>query len=155
MLLDFLFQIWKRLNGKLQWWLIWLLNSKFMVSVAGVVFDDAGKILLQRHRHWVPDVWGLPGGIVQRDETLEAALTREVLEESNLRVMNVEMLHVESRYHLRMEVYFSARLNSEPQALKIQKQEVIEARFFCPNELPDNILPIQKEMIIKALGRNN
>jgi ADP-ribose pyrophosphatase YjhB (NUDIX family) len=152
MLLDFLFQIWKRLNGRLQWRLIWLFNSKFMVSVAGVIFDDTGKILLQRHRHWIPDVWGLPGGIVQRDETLEAALAREVLEESNLRVMDVEMLRVESRYRLRIEVYFRARLDSQPQTLKIQKQEVIEARFFCTNELPDNILPIQKEIIITALG---
>ena len=57
MLLDLLFQIWRRLRGKWQWRLLWLVNSKFMVSAAGVVLDDQDRVLLQRHRHWVPDVW--------------------------------------------------------------------------------------------------
>jgi 8-oxo-dGTP diphosphatase len=56
MLLDFLFQLWKRLRGNWQWRTLWLVNSKFMVSVAGVVQDDQGRVLLQRHRHWVPNV---------------------------------------------------------------------------------------------------
>ena len=39
MLLDLLFHIWRQLRGNWQWRLLWLVNSKFMVSVAGVVTE--------------------------------------------------------------------------------------------------------------------
>jgi 8-oxo-dGTP diphosphatase len=153
MVLDFLFHIWRRLRGHLQWWFLWFLNSKFMVSVSGVVFDESGNILLQRHRHWVPDVWGLPGGIVQRGETLESAFEREVQEETNLKITDIELLSVESSYRLRMEVYFQARLleNDWEKTMKLQKSEIIDARFFHPDRLPVNLLPMQRKIIEKSL----
>jgi len=78
MFLDFLFQIWKRLSANLQWFTPWLFNRKFMVSVSGVILDEKDRILLQRHRHWVYDVWDLPGGIVEGGEMLEGTIAREV-----------------------------------------------------------------------------
>src|SRR5215471_16338915 len=54
------------------------------VSVAGVVTDERGRVLLVRradNHEWEP-----PGGIVERDEDLLSALAREVREESGYRV---------------------------------------------------------------------
>jgi 8-oxo-dGTP diphosphatase len=149
MLLDLLFQIWKRLSPQLQWWFLWLFSSKFMVSVSGVVLDGEGRILLQRHRHWVHDVWGLPGGIVQGGEKLEEAFAREVFEETGLVVSGIELVKIVSGYRLRLDVYFKSRLESDRsvQGMKLQEREVLEARFFSFNELPENLLPIQKEVI--------
>jgi len=156
MFLDALFQIWRRLNGFLQWRLLWLFNSKFMVSVSGIILDDTESILLQRHRHWVQNVWGLPGGIVESSETLENAFEREVFEETGLVISDIEVIKMVSGYRLRMEVYFRARLakNEMPQMIKIQEQEILEARFFSLNELPANILPLQKELIETQLAAN-
>ncbi len=152
MLLDLLFQLWRRLRGSWQWRLLWLVNGKFMVSVAGVVLDDASRVLLQRHRHWVPDVWGLPGGIVHGGETLEAAFAREVWEETGLRVDDVQLVQIFSGYKLRLEAFFKARLAGEA-AIRLQASEVLEACFFPVDELPANVLPQQREVIRAAVKK--
>jgi len=149
MLLDFLFQIWKRLNAYLQWWVLWLFNSKFMVSVSGVVLDVDNRILLQRHRHWVHEVWGLPGGIVKGGETLENAIAREVFEETGLVISDIKLVKIVSGYRVRVEVYFKAKLDPDVggQTMKLQESEVIEARFFSLDGLPENMLLQQREIV--------
>ena len=154
MLLDLLFRIWKRFSAYLQWWFLWLFNSKFMVSVSGVVLDGENKILLQRHRHWVHDVWGLPGGIVHSGETLEDTFAREVLEEISLVISDIELVRVVSGYRMRLEVYFRVRLNADNgvQVIKLQQQEVLEACFFSFDELPLNLLPLQKKIVHQVMS---
>src|SRR4051795_12137153 len=54
------------------------------VSVAGVVVDEAGRVLVIKRRdngRWEP-----PGGILERDETFEEGVAREVLEETGVTV---------------------------------------------------------------------
>jgi 8-oxo-dGTP diphosphatase len=149
MLLDLLFQIWKRLSAHLQWWFLWLINSKFMVSVSGVVLDGDDHILLQRHRHWVHDVWGLPGGIVQSGERLEDAFSREVFEETGLVISEIELVKVVSGYRMRLDVYFKSRLDPDRgvQVMNLQEQEVLDACFFPLDELPEKMLPEQWEIV--------
>src|SRR2546423_1556530 len=54
------------------------------VSVAGIVTDDQGRVLLVRRAD--TDEWEPPGGVVERDEDLLSALVREVREETGLTV---------------------------------------------------------------------
>jgi ADP-ribose pyrophosphatase YjhB (NUDIX family) len=148
MLIDFVFRVWRRLSGPLQWRTLWLVNSKFMVSVSGAVYDAQGRVLLQRHRHWVPDVWGLPGGIVRSGERLEGAFAREVREETGLAITDVTLVRVVSGYRVRLEVLFRARIDETmPLEMKLQEKEVLEARFFPVDALPDKMLPEQRELL--------
>jgi 8-oxo-dGTP diphosphatase len=60
-------------------------TPRHSVSVAGAVVDDQGRILAIRRRdngHWQP-----PGGVLELDETIEAGLVREVLEETGVTVI--------------------------------------------------------------------
>jgi len=51
----------------------------------GAVIVDAGRIILIRRKYEpLKGHWSLPGGMVEVGETLEAALAREMLEETGL-----------------------------------------------------------------------
>src|ERR1700761_8752118 len=100
--------VWRRLR-RYQWRLVWLRQSKFMVTTTGLVRDEAGRVLLLRHRFWpVGRQSGLPGGYALAGERLEAALAREVREETGLSVEVGRVLGVRSGFRLRVEVAFAA-----------------------------------------------
>jgi 8-oxo-dGTP diphosphatase len=57
------------------------------IGVGAVVLDPAGRVLLARRAHEpLLGEWSLPGGAVEIGESLEAAVARELLEETGLAV---------------------------------------------------------------------
>jgi ADP-ribose pyrophosphatase YjhB (NUDIX family) len=67
---------------------------------AGAVVHRAGKVLLVK-RNNPPNQgrWALPGGLVELGETCEAAVAREILEETGLKVEVERLLDVQSDLH--------------------------------------------------------
>ena len=64
-----------------------------VAAVGGLVTNEQGELLLvRRAREPGKGKWGLPGGFVDRNETIEQALSREVLEETNLCVKDASYL---------------------------------------------------------------
>ena len=59
-------------------------------SADAVIFDDAGRVLLQRRADF--NLWGLPGGSVETGETLEQAVRREAKEETGYDVRVVRLV---------------------------------------------------------------
>jgi 8-oxo-dGTP diphosphatase len=58
-----------------------------IVGVGAVVVNDDGQVLLAKRAHEpLKGEWSLPGGGVEIGETLEAAVVREILEETGLTV---------------------------------------------------------------------
>jgi 8-oxo-dGTP diphosphatase len=55
-----------------------------IVGVGAVIVDDGKVVLIRRKYEPLKGHWSLPGGMVEIGETLEAALTREMLEETGL-----------------------------------------------------------------------
>ncbi len=68
-----------------------------MIGAGAVIEDDAGRILLVKHRperggYW-QGKWICPGGRLEPGETIEEAIKREVKEETHLDISLVTPLH--------------------------------------------------------------
>jgi 8-oxo-dGTP diphosphatase len=68
-----------------------------IVAVGAVIFDGDRVLLVKRGREPLKGAWSLPGGAVEVGETLDAALAREVLEETGLSVEVGLMIEVLDR----------------------------------------------------------
>lgn len=69
--------------------LYWRALGPKTLGVRAIVVDRERRVLLLRHTYGTAE-WQLPGGGVHRRETIDAAVRREVLEETGLRVSDDE-----------------------------------------------------------------
>lgn len=73
-----------------------------------VVLNEKNEILLLKRVgtcNWMPDKWGLPGGLIEANETHHAAALRETFEETELKVdpASLVLLSVDKK----VAIYFS------------------------------------------------
>lgn len=138
--------VWHRLR-RYQWRLVWLKQSKFVVTTTGLVRDDRGRVLLLRHRFWpVGRQAGLPGGYAVSGERLEDAVAREVREETGLQVEVAHVIQVRSGYRLRVETAFAASLVPGGE-LRIDTHEILAADFYELDDLPEDLMPNHRRLI--------
>ncbi|WP_421107036.1 NUDIX domain-containing protein [Streptomyces sp. NEAU-S77] len=140
-------RLWRIIRGPMQWRILWLAHSKFMAGITGVVRDDAGRVLLLRHRMWPEGrQWGLPTGYARAREDFGQTVVREVREETGLEVKPGRLVQLTSGYKLRIEVAYEAQLVGGE--LKIGTFEILEARWFSPDDLPDGMQESHRRLIL-------
>jgi 8-oxo-dGTP pyrophosphatase MutT (NUDIX family) len=70
-------------------------KERFPISTVGALIrNDGGEVLMIQTHKW-SNMWGIPGGKIQYGETSVDALRREILEETALRVSEVEFAMVQ------------------------------------------------------------
>jgi ADP-ribose pyrophosphatase YjhB (NUDIX family) len=69
-----------------------------IVTVGGLIYDDARQALMIRTHKW-SDLWGIPGGKIKWGETSVEALRREIKEETDLMVTDIEFVLVQDCIH--------------------------------------------------------
>lgn len=114
---------------------------------------DEGKILLTKREDF--EVWCLPGGAVEDGESMAQAAVRETFEETGLQVELVHLVGLYYRQHswngLAMHAAcFTARTVGGQ--LQRQVEEVLELRYFAPDEIPSKILSGHRQRIEDAFS---
>ncbi len=116
---------------------------------AGVIVVKDGKLLLQKRAD--DGKWGYHGGSVDIDEAVEEAAKRELFEETGLVAERLELFGVFSgpdMHHVypngdevsNVDIVFICREFSGE--MRMQKSEVLELKYFAPDEIPDDIFPL-------------
>lgn len=65
-----------------------------LATVGGLIFNDRNEVLMILTHKW-SGKWGIPGGKIKRGESALAALRRELKEETNLSVRDIEFVLVQ------------------------------------------------------------
>jgi mutator protein MutT len=130
------------------------------VGVGGVVIHGGKVVLVRRGKEPLRGRWVIPGGTVEAGETLEAALVREMREETSLTVRPLEMLLVfdrilreaeEVRYHYVIVDYLCEYVAGEIRAGSDAEEAAFVAEADLPAfDLPDKALDVVLEGFRRA-----
>lgn len=106
-------------------------TPRHSVSVAAVVVDDAGRVLVIRRRD--NGKWEPPGGVLELDERIDDALEREVLEETGLaiRVGSLTGVYKNMARGIVALVFRAHRVDGEP----APSMEAAEVAWLAPRDI--------------------
>ncbi len=118
------------------------------LGVRGLVVDGEGRVLLVEHTYMAG--WFLPGGGVERRETVEHALAREMQEEAGVRVLGRPQLlgvHANHRVFRGDHVVFFRIDAWEPCEPAHHQGEILQCAWFAPAALPEGVTDATRRRI--------
>jgi mutator protein MutT len=141
-------KVWRALPARMRRWSMRATQTRFTVTAGALIFNDAGEVLLLKHRFRAGSGWGIPGGFLEPGEQPDEALRRELREEVGLEVEQVEILATRTfKKPRQVEILFRCRANA---AVKPQTIEVERAEWFSTRTLPDGLPHDQRLLIERA-----
>jgi ADP-ribose pyrophosphatase YjhB (NUDIX family) len=123
-------------------------QQKFSASATAIIINDASEVLLLDHVFRPASGWALPGGFLGPGEQAPEALRREIHEETGLVLENIKLCFVRTQ-NTHIEIFFSATAVGTPE---VKSKEIIALRWFDVNDLPENMVGLQKMLIRKVLS---
>ncbi|HUA67655.1 MAG TPA: NUDIX domain-containing protein [Candidatus Saccharimonadales bacterium] len=69
-----------------------------LATVGGLIFNSKGEALMIRTYKW-SNLWGIPGGKIKFGESSETALRREILEETALKISDIQFVLIQDCIH--------------------------------------------------------
>lgn len=122
-------------------------------TVGALILNRHSQVLLLRTHKW-SDRWGIPGGKIKRGETSEAALRREIREETALELSSIRFVMVqdcidppefERSAHFLLLNYIAVCADADPHVILNDEAEAYvwtswEKAFAMPLNIPTRIL---------------
>jgi 8-oxo-dGTP pyrophosphatase MutT (NUDIX family) len=131
---------------------IYFFTKGMTVGVRAACFDAQGRIFLVRHSY-IPG-WHMPGGGVERYETVREALVKELREEGNLQLTAPPVLfqvYYNRRTSKRDHVVFY-RCEVEQTAPRLKDHEIVESGFFSLAALPEGTTSATRRRLGEIAG---
>ncbi len=131
-----------------------------LATVGALIFNGADKVLMIRTHKW-SNLWGIPGGKIKWGENSEAALRREIKEETGLKVKGIEFILVQDCIHSK-EFYhdahfvllnYTCRCTGKPR-VKLN-DEAREFRWVTPVEARKMKLNQPTKILLEAVAKNS
>lgn len=141
-------RIWKLMPRGMRIFASRSIQTKFTVSAAGVITNEAGEVLLLNHVLRPVSGWGVPGGFMESGEQPEAAFRREIVEETGIELFDVRIYRARTlRRHI--EIIFTAKTTGNAE---VKSKEILELGWFTAETLPEEMSLDQQFLIRRALG---
>ncbi|MBF0780526.1 NUDIX hydrolase [Granulicatella sp. 19428wC4_WM01] len=131
-------------------------NTEFRYAVE-ILIEHHNKFLIckrQSHLKIAPNIWNVPAGKVKENEGIEEALLREVKEETNLDISNVEYIdyHFINKKHKRIVFTYYTKVEKIENFI-LDKTEFSESKWISAEEVDEiTSLPDYLKFHIKKLG---
>lgn len=130
------------------------ISPSYTVGSMCFVERHDGALLLVRLAY--RDRWGVPGGLLKKGEDTRAAAEREAREEIGVEVDVVgEPAVVVDPGPQRVDIIYRCRVRDgfDPEDVSPSSPEILEVRWFAPDELPE--LQFETAGALLALARND
>ncbi|KQU08218.1 DNA mismatch repair protein MutT [Bacillus sp. Leaf13] len=136
-------------------------NSPLIVVRPSVaIINNKGEILLNRYSG---ATWGIPGGILQLNESVEESIKRNVQDDLGLTINSLQLFGVysglelymkpedgEDEYHIVAIGYLCTDYKGE---VTPDENQEIEAEFFKLEQLPEETAPFIKNKLVELKGQ--
>lgn len=132
-----------------RWW--WRVRRPRTLGVRALLLDPAGRVALVRHSYRTG--WYLPGGGVDRGESMAAAIRREISEETGIKPVAID--RILGLFHSRHEgkddhvaLFLAHAGDGAWQRIgAADPREIEEAAWFALDSLPDGTSPATRRRI--------
>ncbi len=145
---------WLQLPAWLQWRLVSLWTPKYRVAVAAILMNAQQQILLCEHTYRRDYPWGLPGGSLKAREDPVQAMEREIFEETGLKIrVDRPLMAISAVESPQISIIYLCCLSEGESAVGgfQPNAEVSRIQFFDSYNLPDLLLPSEREIIQNAM----
>lgn len=142
--------LWRHIPKKFRRWSAHRFQVRFTVSTGAVVVDDDGRVLLLKHVFRTGTGWGIPGGFIEEGEEPEAAIRRELFEETGLEIEKSDFAFARTLKSVKhVEIIFRCKSRGIAAARSL---EIKDLAWFARDNMPSDLGRDQDAIIKRALG---